>query len=176
MKDMGASRDRSDQKARVAKRAQRSTRATIKKPVNTHVTESTDTVVLKAPIPTIWAGWLGLVEGIAGVAFGGVIAAMDALGYQGSISASFGYGTAVMFFIIFGFIAAAGWALRKSHPWGRTPVLMLNMFLMPISWYMFSSGRPELAIPTFVVGFVGLALSFHPKSVEWAATRYGMPR
>ena len=179
---MGASRDRSDQKARVNKRARQSTRATQKTATTESRTSAShdpalhDPAELKAPTPTVWAGWLGIVEGLAGVVFGAVITAADALGYEGSISSSFGYGTAVMFFIIFGFVAIAGWALRKSHPWGRTPVLMLNMFLIPISWYMYSSGRLELAIPTVIIGLAGLVLSFHPKSVEWAATRYGTPR
>ena len=177
VRGMGASRDRSDQKARVNKRTRQSTRATQKIGApESQTSAANDSVELTAPAPTVWAGWLGILEGLAGVGFGAVITAVDALGYEGTISSSFGYGTAVMFFIIFGFVAIAGWALRKSHPWGRTPVLMLNMFLIPISWYMYSSGRLELAVPTVLVGLTGLVLSFHPKSVEWAATRYGTPR
>lgn len=84
-----------------------------------------------------------------------------------------GYGTALWFIVIFGGVGVAGWGLTRGKRWGRAPVAMLNMLLLPVAWYMYSSSRPELAIPTVIIALIGLVLLFNPAAVNWAASKYG---
>lgn len=91
---------------------------------------------------------------------------------SGSEKWGYGYGTAIWFIVMGGVIAVAGWFLRTGRRWGRGPVVLANMLLVLVSYYMFTSGRPELGVPTVIVGLVGLGLLFNPTSVDWAARRY----
>lgn len=136
---------------------------------------------LTFPSTVKWAGYVGLIEGAVGLIAAIVMVIQTARG-QGDgdakvegVLASWGsgYGTALWFVIIFGAVAAAGWALTRGKRWGRAPVAMLNMLLLPVAWYMFSSSRPDLGIPTLLVSLVGLGLIFDPAAVSWAASRYG---
>lgn len=136
---------------------------------------------LTLPSTVKWAGYVGLIEGAVGLIAAIVMVVQTARGHgdgnakvEGVLASwGSGYGTALWFVIIFGAVAAAGWALTRGKRWGRAPVAMLNMLLLPVAWYMFSSSRPDLGIPTLLVSLVGLGLIFNPAAVSWAASRYG---
>lgn len=119
-----------------------------------------------------WAGWIGMVEGAAGFVAGIAMVVREAQGYQ-LMDGVNGYATAAWFLIFGGIIAVAGWFLANGRRWGRGPVAMLQLLLVLVSFFMFTSGRFELAVPTALVGLFGLALMFNPSAVEWAARRYG---
>lgn len=119
-----------------------------------------------------YAGWLGLVEGLVGVIVGVIMVVRELNGFHDEGAEISGYGTALWFFIFGGIIALAGWFLKDGRRWGRGPVVMTNLIFILISYYMFTSGRPELGIPTALVGLVGLGLLFNASAVEWAARRY----
>lgn len=133
------------------------------------------------PSTVKWAGYVGLIEGAVGLIAAIVMVIQTARGHgdgdakvEGVLASwGSGYGTALWFVIIFGAVAAAGWALTRGKRWGRAPVAMLNMLLLPVAWYMFSSSRPDLGTPTLLVSLVGLGLIFNPAAVSWAASRYG---
>lgn len=88
---------------------------------------------------------------------------------DGSGSLFVGYGTAAFFIVVFGTVAAAGLALRRGRRWGRGPVVILQMLLLPVSWYILSAG---LIVPALVVAacaLFGLYLTFNGRSLSWAA-------
>ncbi|WP_312096996.1 hypothetical protein [Corynebacterium dentalis] len=125
-----------------------------------------------APPVVRYAGILGMLQGVAGLAFAAFLVFREATGFHDPGAVISGYGTAVWFVIIFGAVLIAGWFLFSGKKWGRGPVVMLQLCLLGVTYYMFTSGRPELGIPTGVMCVVGLALLFNPVAVHWAATRY----
>ena len=76
------------------------------------------------------------------------------------------------FLSFFGVVAFAGVNMLRGKRWGRGPVIMLQMLLLPIAYYIFSAGQWLWAIPVGVIALVGLGLSFHPRSLAWAAQTY----
>ncbi len=132
------------------------------------------------PEPVRWAGVLGIGESLAGIAYAVFLVVYNAF-FSHDVGAVFseqgrgpllGYGTAVFFFVIFGVVAFAGVNMLRGKRWGRGPVIMLQMLLLPIAYYIFSAGQWLWAIPVGVIALVGLGLSFHPRSLAWAAQTY----
>lgn len=134
--------------------------------------DQSDSSPLILPPSVRYAGWLGMIEGGIGLIIAIVLIAREANGFHDEAAKISGYGTALWFVIFGGVVAAAGWFLRDGRRWGRGPVAMTNMILVLVSYYMFTSGRPELGIPTVIIGLIGIALMFNPSAVEWAAKRY----
>ena len=127
---------------------------------------------LVLPTSVRYAGWLGLVEGCLGLVIAVVMIVRELGGVHDDNVKISGYGTAAWFIIFGGIVAVAGWFLRDGRRWGRGPVAMVNMILLLVSVYMFSSGRIDLGLPTALVGIAGLAMLFNSSAVEWAARRY----
>lgn len=118
------------------------------------------------------AGILGMVQGALGLAFAAFLVYRELNGFRDPGAVISGYGTALWFLFIFGAVLLAGLFLYQGKKWGRGPVVMLQLCLLGVVYYMFTSGRPELGIPTGIMAVVGLALMFNPVAVHWAATRY----
>lgn len=135
---------------------------------------ATPPVDSRPPASVRWAGMLGMAQGAVGILFGVLLVVREAQGFHDPGAKISGYGTAAWFFAIFGAVAAAGWFLFRGKGWGRGPVAMLQMILLLISYYMFTSGRPELGVPTALLSIVGLVLLFNPQAVAWAATRHSV--
>ncbi|WP_428846794.1 hypothetical protein [Nocardia terpenica] len=110
------------------------------------------------------AGALAALEGLIGV----IIAIV--LVVQGTGAQS--YGTAGWFAILAGAVLAAGVALLLGRRWGRAIVVIAQILLLPVAWYMFSSHRPELAVPVGLGALVTLGLLFSPPSTRWMAELY----
>ena len=132
------------------------------------------------PEPVRWAGMLGIGESLAGIAYAVFLVVYNAF-FSHDVGAVFseqgrgpllGYGTAFFFFVIFGVVAFAGVNMLRGKRWGRGPVIMLQMLLLPIAYYIFSAGQWLWAIPVGVIALVGLGLSFHRRSLAWAAQTY----
>ncbi|WKD61784.1 hypothetical protein CCICO_08880 [Corynebacterium ciconiae DSM 44920] len=132
------------------------------------------------PAPIRWAAILGGIEGLAGIGYGLFLIIRDVLGYRDD-SAVFedelradllGFGTGVVFLIFFGAVFAAAIVLARGKRWGRAPILMLNMLLIPIAFYIHGGGHTPLAIAVGIVGFIGLGLLFNGVAVRWAASQY----
>lgn len=124
------------------------------------------------PTPVRWAGVLGMLQGVMGVAFAIVLIVREANGFHDPGAVISGYGTAAWFIFFFGAILIAGFFLFTGRKWGRGPVVMLQLCLLGVSYYMFTSGRPELGTPTAIMALAGLILLFNPRAVDWAATNY----
>lgn len=127
---------------------------------------------LVLPPSVRWAGWLGLVEGLVGVVIGVLMVVRDIRGVEDEGAVISGWGTGLWFLVFGGIVAAAGWFLSRGRRWGRGPVVMLNMIFILVAVFMFSSGRPELAVPTALVGIFAFGCLFHKDAVDWAAWRH----
>lgn len=117
------------------------------------------------PMVVRYAGIYGIIQGVVGVIYGLVLVIREAGGvHDPGIS---GYATAAWFLILFGAIVVCGIFLYRGRAWGRGPIVMLQICLMPVAYYMFTSGRPELAVPTILILVLGLVLLFNPTAVNW---------
>lgn len=83
-----------------------------------------------------------------------------------------GYGTAVFFIIVFGAVLAGAIMMNRGKRWGRGPVIMLQILLLPIAYYMFSGGAFVFSVITALTAIAALALLFSPRAVDWAARNY----
>ncbi|QFQ02937.1 hypothetical protein CUROG_07945 [Corynebacterium urogenitale] len=124
------------------------------------------------PTPVRWAGVLGMIQGVMGLVFAIVLVVREASGFRDPGAVISGYGTAAWFIFFFGAILIAGFFLLTGRKWGRGPVVMLQLCLLGVAYYMFTSDRPELGAPTALMAIAGLVLLFNPRAVDWAASRY----
>lgn len=102
-----------------------------------------------APVTLRWAvGLLGLETAI-------VVAATGYLVYTDLVGAAQNQGLATFvtwyagaYAVGFGF---ATWGLARRRRWARTPALVLNLFGVPIGWFMVQGGQWWLGLP--VMGY-----------------------
>ncbi|MBP3088749.1 hypothetical protein EML15_06240 [Corynebacterium sp. sy017] len=80
-----------------------------------------------------------------------------------------GYGTALFFIIVFGVVIIAAAMMIKGKRWGRGPVLMLELLLLPISYYMCTGGQIIAGIITALSALIALALLFSAPTLQWLA-------
>ncbi|MEZ2121479.1 MULTISPECIES: hypothetical protein [unclassified Corynebacterium] len=133
------------------------------------------------PVDIRRAGVLGIGESLVGLAYAVFLIFREITGQHdygtvstdGSENIFVGYGTAAFFIVVFGTVAAAGFALRRGRRWGRGPVVILQMLLLPISWYIFSAGLILPALVVSVCALLGLYLTFNRRSLNWAAGVFG---
>ncbi|WP_231913476.1 hypothetical protein [Corynebacterium renale] len=136
-----------------------------------------------APPPTsmkIGAG-IAIVQSLVVIAYAILLIVRQFLGYEDQSivnegennMAWVGTGTAAFMLIIFGFVTFAAITLiRGKHHWGRGPIAILQMLLLPMSFQMFQGGAVLLAIVTALSAIICLVMLFNRQSVEWAASAY----
>lgn len=83
-----------------------------------------------------------------------------------------GTGTAIFIFIIFGTVAAGAFSLLQGKNWGRTPIIMLEIILIPISGYMVTEGLTAIGIAVLLSAILALVGLFHPQTSEWLSGQY----
>ncbi|MBF6174649.1 hypothetical protein IU476_24560 [Nocardia blacklockiae] len=115
------------------------------------------------------AGALAALEGGIGVIVAVVLVVRGLTGVDQSLTSA--YGTAAWFLILGGAVLAAGIALLRGRRWGRGIVMIAQILLLPVSWYMIG-GQPQFGIPLGLVALVALGLLFSPPSTRWAAEVY----
>ncbi|APT84209.1 hypothetical protein CAQU_02990 [Corynebacterium aquilae DSM 44791] len=79
-----------------------------------------------------------------------------------------GYGNAVFILLVFGFVGWCGWLLYHGKRFGRGPVVILQMLLLPVAYYMIQGGQPIAAVLTAIVAAYGLWCCFNNQALEWA--------
>ncbi|MGY0233517.1 hypothetical protein [Longispora urticae] len=57
-----------------------------------------------------------------------------------------------------------GWAVFRQRSWSRGPAMMLELFLLPIGYYMVAGGQPLLGVPVIALGALGVFLALHPRT------------
>ncbi|WPF66656.1 MULTISPECIES: hypothetical protein [unclassified Corynebacterium] len=132
------------------------------------------------PPPVRWSAIISLLQSLIGIGYAlllivrQVSGERDAAIVSESANASWvGLGTAVFFLIIFGTVLAGGIAvLRSRGRWGRGPVIMLNLILLPISFSMCGAGAWLMGIATGLSAVAVLAMMFSPRAVAWASRMY----
>ncbi|MBZ8176895.1 hypothetical protein GSS88_03645 [Corynebacterium sp. 3HC-13] len=135
---------------------------------------------LRPPAPIRWAGFIAITQSLIGIGYAVLLIIRQILGYrdpaivseQGSAASWVGTGTAIYFLVIFGIVIIAAIRMIRGHTWGRGLVVMLQMILLPIAWYMGSSHAFILCAVTGLSAIAGLVLLFHPVSVKWVTERY----
>ena len=133
-----------------------------------------------APITERIACYIAIAEGIIGIAFGIFLVVRGVTGNQGdsivtdqaSRAVAAGYGTAVLFFIFFGAVLAAGVSLLRGGRWGRGLIIFFNLILLGCAWYIVTAGLITIAIVVALIAICALVFSFHPKTLEWAKATY----
>lgn len=124
---------------------------------------------IAAPQSVIVGAWIGVAECVLGLGYGLIVLIRDLLGYRDEAAVISGWGTALWFFLIFGAVLAGAVMLLRGSRWGRGPIIMLNLCLLGVAYYMFRSHAFALAIPTVIVAVGALGCMFSPKAVDWAA-------
>jgi len=134
-------------------------------PAGSHPTGTARDVV---PGPVQLAGWIAALQGGAGVVVAIVLAVRAATGHHESTVTISGYGTAVWFAILGGALLAAGVGLLRGRRWGRGLVVLAEVLLLAVAWYLGSgSGRPLEAVALAAVCLVALVSLFRRTAVLW---------
>ncbi len=84
-----------------------------------------------------------------------------------------GTGTAVFIFLIFGAAAAGAVSMLRGHTWGRGPIVLLQILLLFVAFYMFSGGQPAAGATVALSAVLILVGVLHPKTNEWYSSVYG---
>ncbi len=113
------------------------------------------------------AGAVTTIEGLAGVLVAVVLVVRGLAGHEEA--AISGYGTAGWFGIIGGGVLLGGLALLTGRRWGRTIAMMAQILLLPVSYYIFTSGWAVFAVPLALAALAALVMLFSPPSVRWLA-------
>jgi hypothetical protein len=117
-----------------------------------------------APAPLRWAIWLLIIEAV-GL---GVVGAF--LVYEDLTAEATELGAALAV-TAFAFAAAAALALLARALWqrrggARGPAVALQLFLLPIGYYMIQGGVGWLGFPVIVLGLVGCGLLVTPSTTR----------
>lgn len=78
-----------------------------------------------------------------------------------------GYGTAAWFAIMGSAVLAAGVALWTGRRWGRGIAVFANLVLLPVAYYVYSSGHLAYAVLVGGVSLAVLVLLFSPAVLHW---------
>lgn len=124
---------------------------------------------IAAPQIVMTGAWIGVAECVLGLGYGVFLLIRDLMGYRDEAAVISGWGTALWFFLIFGAVLAGAIMLLRGARWGRGPIIMLNLCLLGVSYYMFRSSAFVLAIPTAAASIAAMVCMFSPKAIDWAA-------
>lgn len=139
-------------------------------------------VTTTPPSVTKWASVIAIVQSLLGLAYAVFLVIRQFSGKEDpslvitgdSGTAHYvGLGTAIFLFIVFGAVVAGGIFLIRGHLWGRGPVVVLEMMLVLISFYMFRGGMVIFGAATIISAGASLAFMFSKSSVDWAAEQRG---
>lgn len=131
--------------------------------------------------PTVrWGGIIGIIQSCIGIFYAALLIFREATGqHDASIvyetedaNTWVGLGTAVFFLIVFGTVIAGGINMIRGKRWGRGPIVMLNIILLPIAYTIFTAGQPVWAVLVGLSAIACLAMLFNARSVQWAASHF----
>ncbi|WP_445227869.1 hypothetical protein [Corynebacterium sp. H130] len=134
----------------------------------------------RVPAPVKYAGYLAMLQSLIGLGYAAILIYREIVGHRDpsivtdtdTRAGLIGYGTAIYFIIIFGAILAGALSMNAGNRWGRGPVVMLELFLLVVAYYMWTAGQPVWAGLTAVSAVAGLGLLFNSKSLAWATANH----
>ena len=115
---------------------------------------------IAAPQVVMVGAWIGVAECALGLGYGIFLLIRDLMGYRDEAA------------VIFGAVLAGAIMLLRGARWGRGPIIMLNLCLLGVAYYMFRSSAFLLALPTAAASIAALACMFSPKAIDWAARSF----
>lgn len=122
------------------------------------------------PTPVRVAGWISAAQGLLGVGVAVALAIRAAGGHREETVVISGYGTAVWFLILGGGLLAAGIGLTRGRRWGRGLVVIAELLLLFVAWYVVVGSKQYLAgVVLAVVCVVALGSLFRRDAIEWYA-------
>lgn len=123
------------------------------------------------PTPVRVAGWVATAQGLVGVGVGVVLIIRALAGHREETVVISGYGTALWFIILAGGLLAAGIGLLRGRRWGRGLVVIAELLLLFVAWYVaVGSGQWWEGIALAVVSVVALVSLFRRDALEWYAS------
>lgn len=123
-----------------------------------------------------YAGFLAAAQGVLALLFGFLLIIRDIAGHEELMAVISGWGTGLWFLIMGSAVLACGLALTRGKRWGRGVVVMTQMLLLPVAYYLFTSGQPVYAGILAVTALAGLAMMFNNDAAKWQASGYGTGR
>lgn len=122
------------------------------------------------PGPVRLAGWVASAQGLIGVGIAVVLLVRAIGGHREETVVISGYGTAVWFAILGGGLLAAGLGLLRGRRWGRGLVVIAELLLLFVAWYVGVGSHQYLAgIALAVMCASALVALFRRDAVEWYA-------
>ncbi|MFC6318377.1 hypothetical protein [Corynebacterium gerontici] len=126
------------------------------------------------------AAVIAAAQSFIGLGYAVVLIVRGMLGYRDAAivyqsddaNTAVGFGTAIFFILVFGAVILGAWRMSQGHRWGRGPVMMLELLLVPITIYMFKAGAWMLGALTGISALMGLAMLFSAPAVAWASERF----
>nr|WP_255584253.1 hypothetical protein [Dietzia sp. ANT_WB102] len=122
------------------------------------------------PGPVRLAGWIASGQGLIGVAVAVVLLVRAIGGHREETVVISGYGTALWFAILGGGLLAAGVGLLRGLRWGRGLVVIAELLLLFVAWYVGVGSHQYLpGIVLAVVCATALVALFRRESIAWYA-------
>lgn len=122
------------------------------------------------PTPVRLAGWISSAQGLIGLVTALALIVRAIGGHREETVVISGYGTAVWFAILGGGLLAAGLGLLRGRRWGRGLVVIAELLLLFVAWYVGVGSHQYLAgIALAVVCASALVALFRRDAVEWYA-------
>ncbi|BBZ05521.1 hypothetical protein MCHIJ_49580 [Mycolicibacterium chitae] len=120
-----------------------------------------------------YAGFIVVAEGIVALVTAVVLAVLATGGTDKHADGFNAYGTSAWFTIMGLGVLAGGWALVTDRRWGRGIAVFVNLLLLPVAWYVFSSHQVVYGVLVAAVALTVLGLLFSPTALQWAAAPRG---
>jgi len=116
------------------------------------------------------AGLIAAVQGLVGAGVAVALIIRAAAGHREETVVISGYGTAVWFAILGGGLLAAGIGLMRGRRWGRGLVVIVELLLLFVAWYMGVGSRQYVAgIVLAAASVAALVCLFRRESIGWYA-------
>lgn len=131
------------------------------------------------PAQIRWAGIIAIVQSVIALAFAAFLVFRDITGAEEHSLVSdtsnigwVGTGTAIFMLIIFGTVLAGAISMLRGNKWGRGPIVLLEIILLGVAYFMFTGGAWLFGVFTAVSAALALYFLFNRNSFEWSEARY----
>ena len=131
------------------------------------------------PAAIRWACIIAIVQSMIVLAFATFLVYRDLTGAEetslvseGDTIGWVGTGTAIFLYLVFAVVIAGAISLMRGHRFGRGPVAMWELILLPMSFYMFQAGQPLAGAVAGASAIAALVMLFNRRSLEWTAENY----